>query len=125
MLMNFNNEKTISSIPARRKKFYADRISRLSVDEYNDAVHAIIEQIETNTKDNFFQPGWAAGSNWEGTALQPIYEKACNYNAEEAAFVYGLLVMDVFINYVEEEWILYRTEMQGRDFEQNVYLKKK
>lgn len=116
--------KKITKVAPRYKSFYENRIKKLSKEEYDAAVDYICQLIETKTDNGFFQPGWNAGSDWSGTPLQALYEKGCDCNAEEASYLYGLLVKEVFINHIEEDWIVIKQEMPGRDFEQNNYMKK-
>lgn len=124
MLEDIYGKKVTKVVGPRYKSFYENRIKKLSKEEYDAAVNYICQLIETKTEKGIFQPAWNAGSDWSDTPLQPLYEKGCDCNAQDAAYLYGLLVKDVFINYIEEEWIVDKTELRGRDFEQNYYMRK-
>lgn len=118
--------KKITEVAAPRyKNFYESRIKKLSKEEFDAAVDYICQLIKDNSGDGYFHPAYNAGKDWSGTPLQPLYEKGCDHNEQDAAYLYGLLIKDVFINYIEEEWIVDKMGIQGRDFEQNYYMKKK
>lgn len=52
------------------------------------------------------------GSDWTGTAFQPIWEKAAKKNEELAAKIFGLLVFEIF-RHRPEDWYTGRFEKEG------------
>jgi len=55
---------------------------------------------------------WIPGSDWTGTAFQPIYQ-ACGLNDESAALFFGLLVWQVVMDRREDCWSFGRYEKDG------------
>ena len=54
---------------------------------------AVNEMIDNG---EIFTSSWMPGSDWGGTAFQPIWEKAAKKNEDLGAKIFGLLVFDVF-----------------------------
>ena len=117
--------KPIKNVDGRYQAKYQKQKAKMTKEEFENAMNYICSLVQSNSSEEFFNPGWAAGSDWTDTPLQPIYEKACDSVFQEASFMYGLMVKEAFMDWIDEEWIQIKQEQQGRDFEQNLYMKKK
>jgi len=104
MLISVDTGEIIDYIP--HKKEYDIWRSRLKEGEYQEIVDKLNSMIDS---DEIHTAGWMPGSDWTGTVFQPIYEKACNMNFEQAALFFGLIVWTVFMNR-EDKWSFGRYE---------------
>ena len=98
MLYSIDSEKYITNIPYREN--YDTWRCGLTDSEYQaitDELHSRINGKEIETSS------WIPGSDWRGTVFQPIYEKACQHDADAAARFFGLIVWRVFMEH-EETW---------------------
>ncbi len=123
MLYNFDSFKEVTSVSKKYKEFFEKHKARLSVAELN-AIYNYINELIDNSNERF-NPGWAAAGSWKGTPLNVIYEKACDNNEEDSAYLYGLLVKETFIEHRNDDWFVISQQERGRDFEQNSYFRKK
>jgi hypothetical protein len=83
--------------------------NRLSEQEYQtivDSLNTRIEGTEIQTSS------WMPGSDWSGTVLEPIYEKACEFDERASALFFGLIVWIVFMER-PEYWAFGRYEKDG------------
>lgn len=122
MLYNFETFSQVTAVTKKFKVFFEKHKEHLSDEDLN-AISDYINELIDNSGERF-NPGWEAPKSWEGTPLQIIYEKACDKNEEESAYLYGLLVKEVFIER-DDEWYVISQQERGRDFEQNSYFRKK
>lgn len=120
----YSGKQITNAVSQRNRAFYESRMKKLSEEEYQEVMDYICELIATKCSKNAFYPGEAAGKDWTGTPLQTLYEKACGCDATEAGMLYGILVVEAFVDRIEEEWLRGTTQFAGRDFEQNWYMKK-
>ena len=105
-----------------RQNFFSVAKSRISEDEYKAIVDYIDEILDAivNAGGRTFAPGQNIPSDWSGTPMQVVYDKACNLDFEASALWLGLVAMQVIIDR-PEKWIATKTEFKGRDFEQMIY----
>ncbi|MBA2719525.1 MAG: hypothetical protein H0U52_09840 [Chloroflexi bacterium] len=66
--------------------------------------------------------GWLPGSDWTGTAFQPIYDKAARGDFGAAAMFFGQLVWLTIMGR-EERWGSGRYQVDGRDIGSRTYFR--
>ncbi len=113
--------KRVTKIPFA--KDYVTFQKRLSEDErraISDWINARIDGDDIHTA------GWMPGRNWNGSVLQPIFERAARKNYDAAAKCFGLMVYVAFMDRPEsEEWFSARFELNGRDIGSRTYFRKR
>ncbi len=117
MLWDVHNKKKINDIP--HKKEYNTWISRLSKEDIHDIKTAILRRIEG---DEIATAGWIPGSNWSGTPLQSIYEKACHRDEVASGKCFGLIVWVTMMEH-EEYWGFGRYELNNLPLQSMTYFK--
>ena len=86
---------------------------RLSDLEYEAIFQELNERVNEHMQRNgVVTSSWIPGADWTGTVFQPIYENACNYDADQAALCFGLILWDVMMQR-EEAWSFGRYEKDG------------
>lgn len=81
--------------------------NRLTKEEYNGLFNVLTVEVdkvsEQPAQKQFLTSSFLPGSDWTNTPYQIIYEKACVYNEQHAAFFFGLILMDVIIQH-KNKW---------------------
>lgn len=78
MIVNFETLQPITTIPHRRDfDAWRSRLTSTEIAEIKAALNGRINGTEIQTSS------WMPGSNWNGTAYQPIYERAANGGADQ------------------------------------------
>ena len=88
-----------------------------------DFINTEIDKQLESTKDSdkrVYVPGWHAPSDWAGTPLQVIYDKAFPGDFTLSAYWYGLITMQAIVDR-QDSWYAWKTQFAGRDFAQNTY----
>jgi hypothetical protein len=108
MLYSIDSSKTLVTEVPHQKEFdiWKSRLTAAEIDAIRLALEAKIDSREVHTSS------WMPGADWEGTAFQPIYEKACLFDEEAAAKCFGLFVWEVFMEHAEE-WSFGRFDRGG------------
>ncbi|HEX9751691.1 MAG TPA: hypothetical protein VGB22_10480 [candidate division Zixibacteria bacterium] len=107
MLYTTEDREPIQTIPHRAD--YDRWRARLSDSEY-EAIMAVLSERIGGTEVQ--TSSWIPGSDWTGTVFQPIWEKACLRNGDQAALFFGLLVWETFMKH-EGHWFFGRYELNG------------
>ena len=93
MLYSIDKLQVVTSIP--HEKQYRARKNRLSASEIAaiaKELNRLIDKCPVQTSS------WMPGSDWRGTVFEPIWAKACEYNAEVAALCFGLILWEVMMD---------------------------
>lgn len=85
------------------------KLDKIERDKINSKLQEIIN--ETSLKDNnkILTSSFIPGKDWTNTVFQPIYEKASDCNEELAAKIFGLVLMQNFIDN-DKEWVFMKPE---------------
>ena len=120
-IMDLNSGAAVSGVLARgdRGKMYHLAVSRLSNTELIDIRHALDSRIAGSRIET---ASWIPGSDWRGSAYQPIYEKAARFNADMAALMFGLFVWEAFERH-HLDWYTERFSMGGEEDRFRVYFR--
>lgn len=97
MLFDLNGNE-VKRLP-HREQFEAWR-NRISDEDYERAVEAIKMLIHDKGE---FNSSFLPGSDWTGTAFEPLYE-ACGRNVTHAGYFFGLIVWSVVME-DEDAWV--------------------
>jgi hypothetical protein len=100
MLFNVDRELVTEVPHAKDYKDWCSRLSAAELDEIRKALNARIGQCDIHTSS------WMPGSNWQGTAYQPIYDKACNQSFQQSGWFFGLILWDVMVDRPEEWYFI-------------------
>lgn len=119
MLIDIDTGKTIDTVPYRRE-FDALR-HRLSEAEFEAMVARVNELIEESGSD-IATAGWLPGSDWTGTAFEPIYTKAARGDFDRSAMFFGQLVWYAVMTR-PERWGSGRYQLDGKDIGSRTYFR--
>lgn len=111
----------ITEIGSSRKKFYEECMCKLSyqeIDKIKDYINSDIDKF-LNSDNQVYVPGHRVPTDWSGTELQVIYDKACGQNPNQSALLYGLITLEVMIDRFEK-WMATKSNY-NRDFDQMTY----
>lgn len=111
----------ITEIGLSRRNFYEECIGKLSnqeMDNIKDYINSDIDEF-INSDNQVYVPGHRVPTDWSGTELQVIYDKACGQNPNQSALVYGLITLEVMIDRFEK-WMATKSNY-NRDFDQMTY----
>jgi hypothetical protein len=117
MLIDLMSGKEITRVPYEGEfRVFMSRMSATDIAAIKAELNALIEGTEIQTA------GWMPGSNWGGTAYQPIYEKTArrDYGASDRCF--GLMVWEVFMER-PERWSSGRFEKNGEPIGSRTYFR--
>jgi len=93
------------------KKFFDVIKSNISSEAYTKMVRELNELIDQKIEQReIVVAGFLPGSNWSGTAWEPIYLNGCKYDEECSAKFFGLLVCQVLIDR-PETWYFIRQDV--------------
>lgn len=94
--------------------------SRLSTEEYSK----VREEIEARIADNDINTSsWLLSPTWESSPLDTyLYQKACCKNEDAAALFGGLIVWDI-LEQREDAWAFGRYEIRGQKIRGLTYFK--
>jgi hypothetical protein len=95
--------------------------NRLSASEFDEMVARINELIDESGAE-IATAGWLPGSDWTGTAFEPIYNKAARGDFDLAAKFFGQLVWYAVMKR-PERWASGRYELEGRDIGSRTYFR--
>ena len=117
MLYSLDRLKLVTTVPHQSE--FVIWTSRLSAgemkaikDELNHRIHG--SEVQTSS--------WIPGSDWTGTAFQPIYEKACQKNVDAAAKCFGLILWQVMMEH-PKKWSFGRYKLQNIPIEGLTYFR--
>ena len=119
MLIDIDSGKSIQRIPYKRE-FYAIR-GRLSGAEF-DAMVARINELIDDGGVGIATAGWLPGSDWTGTAFEPIYSKATRQDFDRSALFFGQLVWYTVMKR-PERWASGRYQLDERDIGSGSYFR--
>ncbi len=94
---------------------------RLSDGEFQLMLERINELIDDAGGD-IATAGWLPGSDWTGTAFEPIYTKAARGDFDRAAMFFGQLVWFAVMER-PERWASGRYQLDGRDIGSRTYFR--
>jgi hypothetical protein len=69
----------------------------LTEQEHEGAKAHIHQLIDEAVPARYFRSSYRAGSHWDGTPLQPLYEKSGNYSEMQAGLFFGVLVWQIMV----------------------------
>jgi hypothetical protein len=119
MLIDIDNGQPIDRIPYQRD-FDALR-QRLSDAEF-DAMIARINELIDESGAEIATAGWLPGSDWTGTAFQPIYTKAARADFGRSAKFFGQLVWYAVMKR-PERWASGRYDLDGKEIGSRTYFR--
>lgn len=119
MLIDVDTGKTIDQVPYG-SKFEALR-RRLSGAEFDRMVERVDELIDESGAE-IATAGWLPGSDWTGTAFEPIYSKAAPADFEQSALFFGQLVWYTVMKR-PERWASGRYQLDGKDIGSRTYFR--
>jgi hypothetical protein len=119
MLIDIDKGTPIDRIPFKRD-FDVLR-GRLSEAEF-DAMIARINQLIDESGAEIATAGWLPGSDWSGTAFQPIYTKAARRDFQRSALFFGQLVWYTVMKR-PERWASGRYDVDGREIGSRTYFR--
>ncbi len=112
MLLAVETGKYIEDIP-HRADFERWR-SRLSEPDFQAISAALNERADDAVAGSqVLTAGWIPGNDWASTVYEPIYQTACDQNAEEAGLCFGLFVWVVLQRRDSDVWGFGRYEKDG------------
>jgi hypothetical protein len=107
MLYSIDSDAYINDIP-HEKDFHRWK-SRLSQSEYDAIIAELNNRIDGG---EIHTSSWIPGSDWSDTVYDPIYRKACEYDAVESGKCFGLFVW-VVLQQHPDVWAFGRYEKDG------------
>lgn len=116
MIIDINTGKIKENIP--HGKDYRQWRSKLSDNDYSKIVEDLNSKIDG---EEIHTAGWMPGSDWTGTAYEPIYN-ALGKNQQKAAMFFGLIVYTVFMDR-PEKWGFGRFELEGKHIRSLTYFR--
>jgi hypothetical protein len=119
MLIDIDSGNVIDRVPGRQE-FDLLR-SRLSDIEF-EAMVARINELIDEAGAQIATAGWLPGSDWRGTAFQPIYSKAAREDFGRSALFFGELVWYTVMQR-PERWGSGRYQVDGRDIGSRTYFR--
>lgn len=119
MLIDIDKDRPIQTIPYRAD-FDALR-RRLSDAEFDGMIARINELIDESGAE-IATAGWLPGSDWTGTAFEPIYTKAARGDFERSAKFFGQLVWVAVMNR-PERWASGRYDLDGKSIGSRTYFR--
>lgn len=117
MLYSVESHSHIDYIP--HKRLYHLWRSRLTDHEYLAIVEELSRRID---KDEIHTSSWIPGSDWSDTVFEPIYNKACRHNEEQAGKCFGLFLWVVMMDR-SEDWAFGRYEKDNIPIEGLTYFR--
>jgi hypothetical protein len=121
MVVYYLESTTPVAVMPRRQQLalLLQRLTYADLQAAKDYINKLVGDQDINTSS------WLpADSDWTGTPLQPIYERAARYNYDLAAQLFGLLVFNVFKDR-EDAWITGRFEKNGSPLPGRTYFRKR
>jgi hypothetical protein len=94
MLLSPDTFEIIKEVP--HKKEFDIWKKRLSIEEYDNLLKVLNDRI---SGDRILTSSWIPGSDWTNTPYQIIYEKACKFDEQHAAWFFGLILWDVMMRH--------------------------
>lgn len=94
---------------------------RLSASEFDAMISRINELIDESAGE-IATAGWLPGSDWTGTAFEPIYTKAARGHFDRSAMFFGQLVWYAIMGR-PEPWGSGRYQRDGRDIGSRTYFR--
>ena len=119
MLIDIESGRPIERIPYR-SDFDAVR-RRLTDVEFDEMILRINELIDESGGE-IATAGWLPGSDWTGTAFEPIYAKAARGDFKRSALFFGQLVWFAVMNR-PERWASGRYEVDGQEIGSRTYFR--
>jgi hypothetical protein len=109
--------RVVTEIPY--KSDYNRFLSRLTPEETGRILDTLNEMIDG---DEIHTAGWMPGSDWTGTAFEPLYTKAARRDQNLAAQAFGLFVWRAFMER-PEVWTSGRFEKDGEPIGSRTYFR--
>jgi len=81
-----------------------------------------IDELIDDAGGDIATAGWLPGSDWTGTAFEPIYTKAARGDFDRAAMFFGQLVRFAVMER-PERWASGRYQLDGRDIGSRTYFR--
>ena len=119
MLIDVDSGKPIDRIPYRQE-FEVLR-ARLSETEFDGMVARVNELIDVSGAE-IATAGWLPGSDWTGTAFEPIYTVAARGDFDRSALFFGQFVWYVVMKR-PERWASGRYQLDGKDIRSRTYFR--
>jgi hypothetical protein len=119
MLIDVETGHLIDRVPYRRD---FDVLRRRLSDAEFDAMIARINQLIDESGAEIATAGWLPGSDWSGTAFQPIYAKAARGDFERSANFFGQLVWYAVMKR-PEQWASGRYDLDGKEIGSRTYFR--
>jgi len=119
MLVDIDSGRAIDLIPYRAQ-FDALK-KRLSNEEF-EAMLARINELIDESGSEIATAGWLPGSDWTGTAFEPIYTKAAPGDFDRSAMFFGQLVWYTIMRR-PERWGSGRYELDGKQIRSRTYFR--
>ncbi len=117
MLYSLDRLQLVKSVPHEREfRIWTSRLSAAEMKAIKDELNRRVDGGEIHTSS------WIPGSNWGGTAYQPIWEKACMKNVEAAAKCFGLILWQVMMER-PEMWAFGRYKLRDVPIEGMTYFR--
>ena len=119
MLFDIDTRKEINRIPHHAEyETWKNRLEQLDP----KAFQKIVDELNSRVSGGkVHTSSWIPGSNWSGTAFQPIYD-ACQ-DQESAAKFFGLILWEVMRKRKGEAWSFGRYEKDGIPIEGLTYFR--
>lgn len=119
MLIDIEKNLPIQTIPYRSD---FDALRRRLTDAEFDGMIARINELIDESGAEIATAGWLPGSDWTGTAFEPIYTKAARGDFQRSALFFGQLVWFAVMNR-PERWASGRYDLDGREIGSRAYFR--
>ena len=119
MLLDIATGRPIDNIPYRAQ--FDTLRGRLSSAEFDAMMERINELIDESGAE-IATAGWLPGSDWTGTAFEPIFTKAAPGDFDRSAMFFGQLVWYTIMRR-PERWGSGRYELDGKQIRSRTYFR--
>jgi hypothetical protein len=117
MLYSIDRGDIVRSVPhADTFKLWKSRLNATEIKAVKFELNRRVDGGEIHTSS------WMPGRDWTGTVFQPIWEKACLKNVDEAAKCFGLFLWEVMMER-PETWAFGRYKLNEIKIEGMTYFR--